>query len=228
MTIKFFLSSTKEFLLDEKNNTQPVFRGYFLDKYILAGIRGESYPPGMDDNTPFSDEIQNLHDLTFYLFPASYTDKKIYKRDFALIGNRLSPSQMLAQRYNVFTCLQQIYETAQVQVNVYIEKFVGFIVQAPDWMSACVTEGFLLAALNSRPTCCPHHLYFHGSECPACMQWESLRGWLRQLKCREKIDDQEKKACLRQADTFSPDFAKRELREKLIKEGKLRGYNSRR
>lgn len=228
MTISFFLSSNKEFLLDEQWEPHPVCLGYYLDKYILTNFRGEWYPPGMDGDSLIPNDVWNLMQLSYYVMPADKTSKKSFQQYLGLFGNRLSPSKMLAQRYDVFTSLQSLYTKAQVDVNVYLGKSTGFSVQAPDWMSACTVEGFLLAALNSRPKFCSKHIRFYSSACLDCEKRKSLQTWLRQLKCREKIDEQEKKACLRQADTFSPDFAMRELRERLIKEGKLRGYKNKR
>lgn len=224
MTISFFLSSNREDLHDDQWQPKPAFHGYFLNKHVLAMFRDEWYPPGMNADSPLPDDVWNLMQLCYFVSPTKATTSRSFKQRLNLFGNKLSPSKMLAKRHDVFTGLHPHYAATKIDLISVEGESVGFAVRAPDWISACTVEGFLLAAMNIRPKVCPKHMSFHSGECSYCEQLESLRTWLRQLKHRGKISEDEKKACLRQAVTLGSDYAMGELRKKLVKEGKLRGY----
>lgn len=229
---KFFICTTSQWI-EKDDQWIRVPHGYWLNEYFMPVLRGEVVPPGHKDrHSPPSNDWWSLMQLVAYLLPKKLTDLVAFQHDWGFSGSKLTPSKMLVQRPDVFKHLYQHYARCTVRPFLFLRQGTGFLVEGliedPGWLSLCVAEGFLLAALNVRIEVCPDCLQIVDKVCPSCSAREKnekrFRNWVRRLKSREKISEAEAKAALTVMRFHGVERAREKLEQTLYSTGRLRPY----
>jgi len=229
---KFFIATKGEWNFERAGRWVRVPHGFWLGEYFTPVFRGERLPPGHDSwDAPPSDDYWALLQLAAYLLPRRVTKGIAFQQQWGVSGSRLTPGEMLAQRSEVFTHLHQHYVRCTVEPALFIRKGTGFLVDAPDVLSAAVAEGLLLAALNVRVFFCFRCKQFTGKECPGCRAGKEDRQrfgvWLRKLKQRGKISEVERKKALDILKLHGVARARQKVEEDLRSSGRVRPYTKR-